>query len=170
MDTILQLAIEEASKLYGKPIHSRTILPIKFRTFGGPDCTFPTYDTIQVTVRNYCQSNNNSAYYQISHEAIHTLSPTDKNNVTFLEEGVATRFSHDFLFKHTGTKWISSEDPLYDEAWELVNKLVAVEDNAISILFSKYRTLSDLTAQNIIDEIPAVSQDLADRLATKFYP
>ncbi|WP_219012582.1 hypothetical protein [Shewanella algae] len=170
MNTILQLAINEASAQYGMPTHTRTILPVKFRAVGGPDCTYPTSDTIQVTIRDYCQTDMESAHYQLSHEAVHTLSPVDKPDVTVLEEGVATLFSHEFLVKHTGTYWDSSGDQRYDDACALVRRLIAVETNAISILFGKYQTLSHLTAQNIIDAIPAVNGALADSLVRKFNP
>lgn len=168
MNTILQLAINEASAQYGIPAHTRIILPVNFRDAGGPDCTYPTSNTIQVTIRDYCQTDMGSAHYQLSHEAIHTLSPVTKQDVTVLEEGVATLFSHEFLFKHTGIYWGSSGDQRYDDAWTLVNSLNAIETNAISIIFGKYQTLSYLTAQNIIDEIPSVNRALADSLVRKF--
>jgi hypothetical protein len=104
--------------------------------------------------------NETEAIFQISHEVIHLLSPTTFDNVSVLEEGLATFFSL-FYLKHLGLKetansylkHLSSESKYlkYYDAY----KRIEIIDN----LFGEIKALreankeikfSDITGDNLI--------------------
>lgn len=166
-DDILALAIENATKKIGMPTHLRKILPVKYRN-GGPDCTYPDVHSLQVTIGNPCKVEEYRAYYQLAHEAIHTLSPVDKCDVSILEEGAATMLSHKFLAQHTEENWPSSGDDKYDEAWKKVEELIAIDPDALAKIYTAYKTLSHITTNDILRAVPNAPHYLADVLAAKF--
>lgn len=167
MNEILDLAIETAENEFGKKQHNKEILSVKFRA-GGPDCSYPNNSSIEVTISENCKIEIHRAYYQLSHEAVHLLSPVSKNDVTVLEEGVATYFSHKFMTEHTEVVWDTSGDEKYDEAWHLVEQLINIEPQAIKSIMSHFGTLSILRSEDVIEVFPKVPKDVIEKLLQKF--
>ncbi len=169
MDKILKYAVKEAEDKYGKSRSYRTLLPVLFRD-GNPDVTYPTNNHIQVTISNSCRSEVFRAYYQLSHEAVHTLSPVSIRQVSWLEEGTAVNFSHDFMERHCGVKWSSCGSPKYDLAWQHVKDLLNLYPDAIRLIFSNFGGLSNLNQTEVQKLFPRVSSHLIAKLCARFNP
>jgi hypothetical protein len=86
--------LELAEKLYGDRDHSYTILGIYFTTNAQPSHWFPgNRKDIIILLTKRCATDEREALFELSHEAIHLLSPTSGLNATNFEEGLATYFS-----------------------------------------------------------------------------
>jgi len=83
-----------AEAQYGLRDYSYTILGIEFYNLPNPQIWYPQdckHIAIQLTTR--CLIDFNEGIYELAHEAIHCLSPTEgKFPATVLEEGIATYF------------------------------------------------------------------------------
>ncbi|MBN8035252.1 hypothetical protein [Vibrio vulnificus] len=169
MDKILKYAVKEAEDKYGKSRSDRILLPVLFRD-GNPDVTYPTNNHIQVTISNSCRSEVFRAYYQLSHEAVHTLSPVSIRQVSWLEEGTAVNFSHCFVKRHCGVKWSSCGSPKYDLAWQHVKDLLNLYPDAIRLIFSNFGGLSNLNQPEVQKLFPRVPNHLIEKLCARFNP
>lgn len=125
-------------------------------------------ELIEVFINIKCMTQNNNAYYQLSHEAIHTLSPVNYEVVSWLEEGAATKFSHDFLARHCGIYWDDSGDDKYNFAWAKVTELLKFEPKAIQKIMDTFGCLSGIEPQKICKLLPRVPKSLIVELCMPF--
>ncbi|MGL4577477.1 MAG: hypothetical protein ACRCVP_00960 [Shewanella xiamenensis] len=167
MDKVLDLAIKEAEEQFGASRHSRKILPVKFTT-GSPVADTSCSESIEVSISKSCKTEIDRAYYQLSHEAVHTLSPVSYELVSWLEEGVATKFSHDFLECHRGIHWDKSGDDKYDLAWMKVTELLEFDPKAIRKIMDVFGCLSGIEPQDICKLLPNVPENLIVELCKPF--
>ncbi|EOE4718962.1 hypothetical protein ACKBOX_004560, partial [Vibrio parahaemolyticus] len=169
VDKILDLAIREAEEQFGASRHSRKILPVKF-TAGSPVADTSNPDSIEVFINIRCKTENYRAYYQLSHEAVHTLSPVSYEVVSWLEEGVATKFSHEFLARHCGINWDESGDDKYNLAWKKVTELLEFDPKAIQKIMDAFGCLSGIEPQEMCKLLPNVPERLIVELCMPFNP
>jgi len=113
--------------------------------------------------------------FNLAHEVVHMLCPPDRDDVTYLEEGVAVSFSLGrSIYRDPGYLgaqlkiFEESPDDKYTVAWKDVGRLVASEPNVISKLRSPEKSLSCISAAQIIATAPRCDKAVAERLATKF--
>ncbi|MEZ8747357.1 hypothetical protein AB4369_22015 [Vibrio sp. 10N.261.49.A5] len=169
MDKILKYAVKEAEDKYGKSRSQRALLPVQFRN-GNPDVTYPSNHHLLVTISENCRREVYRAYYQLSHEAIHTLSPVGITQVSWLEEGVAVNFSHSFMERHCGVKWDSCGSTKYDLSWKYVRELLQLYPNAIRQIFNTFGSLSNLNPREVSKMFPRASSRLITKLCARFNP
>ncbi|HFQ5228685.1 TPA: hypothetical protein ACGVAQ_004446 [Vibrio vulnificus] len=169
MDKILDLAIREAEEKFGASRHSRKILPVKF-TKGSPVADTSNPDSIEVSINIGCKAENYRAYYQLSHEAVHTLSPVSYEVVSWLEEGAATKFSHEFLASHCDINWDTSGNDKYDLAWKKVTELLEFEPKATQKIMDTFGCLSGIEPQEVCKRLPSVPESLIVELCMPFNP
>lgn len=169
-------SLDEVEMLIGKREVS------KFNEFQFWDKTYPQLigdNKIGYTifVSQLAKKSEHEAIYQISHEVVHLLSPTTKENVSLFEEGLATYFSLDQLRKK-GFNSIADSNLVYLEnnhknyfiAYELVSKLPDI--------YSKFKSWRDSTLnqkisdlrESEIQKIFGCELILASNLARKFNP
>lgn len=115
--------------------------------------------------------------FNLAHETVHMLSPPDADQVTYLEEGVAVVFS---LTRSTyvdptylsAQQKILEEDPenKYTVAWKDVVQLIRAKPDVIGKLRDQNKSLSRISAGQIIDTAPNCDRAVAERLSRKFNP
>lgn len=165
------LALTE--RKYGPRDYSYTILGIEFKHAGQPSFWYPgnrKHIVIQLTVE--ALSNNNKALYQLAHESIHLLSPVTSGNANYLEEGLATHFSEEYMATVINQPhWNSGTGPIaekYNTARDLVRQLLAIDPNIILKIRKKQPTISLITAENILEENNNIPNDLIQQLIERF--
>lgn len=165
---IVDLAISAAQKKYGPSNHHMNILPILYHP-KGPYIFYPKSVEIQIVINDSCKGNLSQAFYQISHEALHTLSPVTREVVTVLEEGVATHFSHEFTKAKTGDEWNPApEDVKYVNARDRVTELITLVPDALEQIRNQFGCFSPLDINELVKIFPDVSIDLLKELSTSF--
>ncbi|HAS8448209.1 hypothetical protein VVYB158_06615 [Vibrio vulnificus CladeA-yb158] len=167
MDKILKYAVKEAEDKYGKSVSNLKLLPVQFHT-NGPYVSYPTNHDLLVTISDSCRIQRNRAYYQLAHEAVHTLSPVNIENVSWLEEGVAVNFSHCFMARHCGVSWDRTGSEKYDLAWRYVKELIKVYPGAIRLIFKTFGRLSSLEHRKVQNLFPRASNKLVIQLCARF--
>jgi hypothetical protein len=113
--------------------------------------------------------------FNLAHEVVHMLCPPDRDNVTYLEEGVAVSFSLGRSI-YGDARYIGEQlkifekypDDKYTVAWKDVGRLIASEPSVISKLRSQEKSLSCISAAQIIAVAPNCDKAVAERLASKF--
>jgi len=122
----------------------------------------PNYIVIHLTPNSL--ENEFLAYFQLSHEVYHLLSPTGKYDANNLEEGLAVYFSKFYLDRFTQSvfSWEAATLPNsnYYNAYKLVDKLLQIDPHIIKTIrtaFPKIKT-SHLTIKEfeevIKDDLP----------------
>jgi len=86
--------LSEAEKKFGDRNNIYEIIGIKFHEFL-PQIKIIS-NKIEILLSKGALSNSAVFIYQLSHEAVHLLSPTSFGNVSFLEEGIATHFATEY--------------------------------------------------------------------------
>src|ERR1043166_1645415 len=85
--------LTQAETLCGPRDTSYTVLGVEFGV-GAPRIRYlPNWRQAIVQITEACATDTVRACYQMAHECIHLLSPTDKRDITVMEEGLATHFS-----------------------------------------------------------------------------
>jgi len=149
--------LEMAKKRFGE-IHSDFfLLGIEFKD-DGPRIQYqnPKYIIIHLTPQSL--DDEFIAYYQLSHEVYHLLSPTGIYDPNNLEEGLATYFSKLYLdsLKKNVFNWenATKADSRYYNAYLLVDKLLQIDPDVIKTVREKYPTIK--TSHLTIKEFEAV--------------
>jgi|SRR5690606_16515007 len=133
--------LELAKSKFGRVDSDFKFLGIEFKE-DGPSIRFqnPNYIIIQLTPNSL--DNEYMAYYQLSHEVYHLLSPTGEYDANNLEEGLAVYFSKIYLDRFTQNifNWeaATKADIRYENAYKLVLKLLQIEPNIIKIIRTKF--------------------------------
>lgn len=130
-----------------------------------------------IFVSYLAKSSEHEAIFQTSHEAVHLISPTLKENVSILEEGLAICFSLDQL-RNKGYNsnadlnlvHLENNYPNYFRAYKLVSDVSDIYSKVKSWRESKLNhKISDL-GELEIQAILACELTLASQLAEKFNP
>ena len=152
---------------YGKRNPIYTILGIELFD-GGPDIHFSDYNPsyIYIRITPNCRFDMTETVLQVSHEAVHCLHPTTIENVTYLEEGLATLFSLGYTNSYTGEKYIDNQH--YIQASNLVSELLKYKPTIIKELRTQESSISMFTPKMLIDNCPDIPLDLAEKLTTRF--
>jgi hypothetical protein len=156
-----------AEERYGERDRSYTPLGVEFSP-NGPQIWYPGNDGgVVIQLGLACLDDPGRAHYQLAHECVHLLSPSGSLSGTVLEEGLATRFSQDYVREHLGLDWGPS-DPRYVEARDLVGVLLDADVNSVKKLREKQRAISSVRAEDIRAAYPDLGNELAVALTRRF--
>ena len=145
---LLNLLMNKAEEAFGKRKQGINIKGVQFDA-AGPCIYFNNKDLTDITIyiSNKCRGNFNLATFQIAHEVIHCLYPNLIEDVTYLEEGLATFFqtqvSTCIQIESGATKYITAR--------ELVSKLLEFDNNIIK------------AAREVEPNISKISKDICVR-------
>lgn len=151
---------------FGKREPSYTILGIELCN-QGPQLFFP-YNIekgIIIWITEDCRFDIVQAVYQVAHEVVHCLRPTLFGESTYLEEGLATYFAHQYTNQHYGA--IGTSDPKYKKASDLAQRLLEYKPSIIKELRISEPSMSLFTKEMILSHCPDM-EELAIKLTTNF--
>ena len=163
MDELLKI-LEEAESLFGPRDRSYELLPPRISECG---CAHPYVYPFR-KIRIYLTSHSKTrhvASYQLSHEAIHVLGPT-QNWATVLEEGLATYFSHAYMKCVYGLQF-QAPNRWYDAAMRAVAPLLAKNESVIKELRVREPQLSKID-ETLLAEVAGIELDHAKLLCADF--
>ena len=165
--------LSKAETLYGPRLLDWTPIGVEFFDGTTPHIWFPG-GRKQVCIRLTMGGLENleEALWQLSQEIVHVLSPTEKANN--LEEGLATHFaltqspSTDFVLLQQHKQSMEAATCAYSVPLKDCRELLSRDPEVIKRLRAKEPYLSKITAKLILDELPNLPRDIADRLACAF--
>ncbi|HEU4507712.1 MAG TPA: hypothetical protein VFR78_05705 [Pyrinomonadaceae bacterium] len=163
MDELLKI-IEEVELLFGPRDRSYELLPPRITQCG---CAHP-YVLPFRKVRIYLTSDSKTRYvasYQLAHEAVHVLGPT-QNWATVLEEGLATHFSHSYMKRVYGLHF-DAPNRWYGAAMRAVAPLLAKNQFVIKDLRAREPQLSKID-ETLLVEVAGVEREQAKILCADF--
>lgn len=108
------------------------------------------------------------ALYQLSHEAVHLLSPRFEANSNYLEEGLATYFSIQYMKLYFPQSYWQVRSKKYQRAEFLVARLLAVNPNLVKELRRIQPELHKVTLADFDQLVFNVDRNLIIQLLKKF--
>jgi hypothetical protein len=169
--------LSEAESLYGERDKSWTLLGVEFVSNDQPAIWYPfshedkKYLLVQLTKK--ALEDEQEALLQLSHEAVHLLSPAGGGkNTNVFEEGLATYFSIEYLKKQgfkVDQQILASKK--YREAFELVKQVAESHTNfneMIELIRLEHEGFATLKADDIPVYFKQVDRGLAERLVAEF--
>lgn len=163
LDELLKI-IEEAELLFGPRDRSYELLPPRISECG---CAHPYVYPLR-KIRIYLTSGSKTRYvasYQLAHEAVHVLSPT-QSWATVLEEGLATWFSHRYMERVYGYEF-QAPNRWYDAAMRAVAPLLAKNEFVIRELRVRQHDISKID-ETLLAEVAGIEMDHARLLCADF--
>lgn len=161
---LLQI-LEEAEFLFGPRDHSIELLEprISEKSYG------QGYGDRKVRIYLTSRSKNEPwvASYELSHEAIHLISPVVWGQATVLEEGLATYFSFKYLNRVHGIQMTTTGFRKYDAAQRGVASLLAENEFLIKELRVHQPVISKID-EKLMVEVGNVEPSLAKFLCSDF--
>jgi hypothetical protein len=135
----------------------------------------PTKKQVHIRLQSTRLNELDFTLFNLAHETIHVLGPVLKDEVNFLEEGVATSFA--FERKHyKGTDFcktmrsqLCASENNYHRALDDVESLLRLRHDAIFQLRQTEKYLSRIIPSQIFDAVPDCPKELSARLCAKFY-
>jgi hypothetical protein len=157
-----------AQQLFGERDHSYTFLGFEF--VNGAPRLLRQHDGKYLIIQLYLNAMHNpiQAYSQLAHEAIHMLSPCWDRPVSILEEGLAYFFTNWYILDNFGVMPPQSELPSYDEALDLVDKLMCTDGMGIKKMRQEEPTISRFSKDLIMRYYPNISKETANLLTSPF--
>lgn len=145
--------LREIEELYGERDKSWTFVGVEFEK-DGPRNWFPgDCGNIAIQLNTNALDNEVLAHYQLAHEVVHLLAPDGKCGAPIIEEGLATLYSEDFIFREYNASGITNMRSYMDAA-KSVRDLLYFDSNAIKKLRAvepsfKKMTLNTFKTANI---------------------
>lgn len=121
----------------------------------------------RIYLSNNSRIDRQLASAELSHEAIHILSPSYFIGPTVLEEGLATYFSFNYVNRVHGLGWEKSYDPKYEAARQGVSILLAKNEFAIKELRAREPVISKI-GEKLLVEVAGIEPALAKFLSADF--
>ncbi len=161
--------VQRAESQFGERDRSYSVLGVEFHV-GNPELYYPNSDRrIVIRLNRRCESDPIEAWYELAHECVHLLAPSDGVKATVLEEGLAVVFAEEYLReKHRVTQY-TPEGANYLQARDLARRVLQIDPSIIRVLRQRQAALHRVTADDLCACNPAVRRDLAEQLAAQFY-
>jgi hypothetical protein len=159
--------LEEAEDLFGPRDRSYEILEPEIFAGSHAQGYYVEQKKIKLYLSNACANEYRYASYELAHEAIHMLSPVFYGQATVLEEGLATYFSHRYVYLLYGWEIEKSPDPKYDAAMRAASALLARNEFLIKEIRTRQPIISKITASTLVEEAD-IDPRLARFLASDF--
>jgi len=157
----------EAETLYGTRTNDFVYMGLELNEAGPPKIWYPWNNYVVIQVSQSTANDTRQAIFQIAHEVIHVLSPNGQPTTNNLEEGLATYFSKIMTDRDTGdiTYATNTIQPTkYLKPFELVEKLLASDPDAIKKLRKFQPIIGTITKQNFLDAGINIADDIIDEL------
>lgn len=166
--TLLGHILGTAEAKYGNRDHSYTILGIELYDGTNPDFWFPgNCKNVVIRITNDCREDINKAVFQVAHESIHLLNPKVLGCTTYLEEGLATYFSKEYLYLEANCNMLINEAK-YRTAYDLVKYLLSIDGSIIRKLRMRQPNISLITEEILLNENPNIPSSIAKKVTTNF--
>ena len=164
----LSKIFEEAELLFGPRDRSYKLLePRITEKYYAQPAVYVTRK-IRIYLTSHAKIARYMAAYELSHEAIHCLSPVSRNEApTILEEGLATYFSFKYVKRVYGAQFRTTGDRHYDAAYRAVCKLMARNEFVIKELRLRQPVISRIDAKLLV-EVAGIEPELATFLCRDF--
>jgi len=159
----LKTIVEEVEKIFGERDESYEIAAILF--YDGPPHIKIQEKKLIIYLGQTALNNLYTFIFQLSHEAVHLLSPVFDKDVIWLEESIATSFS----VKYTDNKQYgrpSDKEYKYIKAKNLGDKILKINPAIIKKLRSRNFVISDIKIEDLISA--GIKPYLANPLSEKF--
>jgi len=163
LDELLKI-VGEIESLFGPRDRSYELLPPRISECG---CAHPYVYPLK-KIRIYLSSGSKNRYvasYQLSHEAIHVLGPT-QSWTTVLEEGLATWFSRVYTERVYGVQF-RAPNRWYDAAMRAVAPLLEKNKFVIKELRARQPLLAEID-EKLLVEVAGIEPDHAKILCADF--
>lgn len=161
--------LTQAEEVLGERDKNWTILGADVGTEPFPHIFYPSTGTKQVCI---LLANDVAtpiqAIYQLAHEVIHLLNPKGGRSASVLEEGVATWFSRTESQRVNPSYSAVVQVESYQQALELAEPLMLNPDPLRKWRSRTGRGLSDVSAQELRELYPDLSEADAAALASPF--
>lgn len=159
--------LEKSSGIYGPRDTSYTVLRIEFEK-NGPLIWYP-FSSNYIAIQLSLNASNDfiNGCYELAHESVHLLSPLGERGASVLEEGLATKFAVDYVKSEFGVDQ-KVNLPSYHNAYNLVCKLIALDESAIKKLREHEFVISKFTSELLMEHYPDIGQEVANELCSKF--
>ena len=159
--------LNNAEKLFGERNKNYTLLGIELIDRDYPQIWFPDncgHIVIQITIN--CLNDMDEAIFQVAHECVHCLCPTNGKHATILEEGLATWFSVHYTRIHNINKVPQTQN--YQDACCLVSQLLEYDLDVIKKARKQSPNISDITKELLMNICPTINYRLANELTKPF--
>ena len=157
-----------AEELFGPRDCSYTVLGIEF----GPDNPRIRYPEnrghIIIQLSLLAATNMSQACYQMAHETVHLLAPSNGPNANNFEEGVACYFAAYYMKSKLNQPNWRPTLPSYRCALELIAPRLDEDIYCVRRLRDKNPAFQDMSKEEISEEFPDLSADDVDFLISKF--
>lgn len=159
--------LRTAENKYGKRDISYTLLGIELTSEDNPQIWFPgNCGNIIIQITENCIYDMNRAIFQVAHEIIHCLCPKKLGSSTYLEEGLATYFSMEYL-KENGLQMLYPSEK-YQLASTLTEQLLSYDIDIIKNIRHKEPCISEISESMISEYNSQIPSDLIKKLTTNF--
>ena len=160
--------VEEAELLFGPRDSSYELLEPRITDSCYATPAFYPPRKVRIYLTKLSKTARHMAAYELSHEAVHVLSPVRYGQtVTVLEEGLASYFSVIYVDRNYGVQFESTGDPHYDNAMHAVSKLMAKNEFVIKELRAREPVISRIDEKLLI-EVAGADLELAKFLCRDF--
>ena len=156
--------MDEVELLFGPRDRSYDLLPPRITECG---CAYPYVYPFR-KIRIYLTSGSTTrsiAAYQLAHEAVHVLGPT-QSWATVLEEGLATWFSYRYTSRVYGLQY-EAPNRWYDAAMRAVAPLMEKNESVIKELRVRQPELSKID-ETLLAEVAGIELEQARLLCADF--
>jgi hypothetical protein len=175
LSTLCEQLLTEAEQLYGERDRTWTFLGVRWEE---QNLTWPIdKDRKLASICLHKLKNHMPDFlpFNLAHETIHMLSPPDWDKVTYLEEGVAVSFSLTREI-YKDPSYISKQQAIFEKnpenkyttAWNGVDQLIKSKPGAITKLRLGNKSLSCVSATQILDLAPSFDRAVAKQLCERF--
>lgn len=176
---LAELYLAEAEEMFGKRIGYRfdglrfhNLRPQVIQTRSHVQNEQPGF---MVMLNGHASHDEKDGIFQLAHEVIHLLSPVafdDKNELNYLEEGLAVYFSKFIVERETGDLAFCNNAleiaPVYAEAFRLYSELNDYDPNAVRKLRDVHPIIATLKLEHFKLSCISAPQPLLEALLTKF--
>jgi hypothetical protein len=157
----------EAESLYGTRTKDYEYVGVELNEAGPPKVWYPWNKFIVIQVSRSTANDKRHAIFQLAHEVVHVLSPNGQPTTNNLEEGLATYFSKIVTDRDTGDNLYATnsiQPTKYLKPFELVEKLLIIDPDAIKKLRMHQPVIGNITKQNFLDAGLNLEDDIIDEL------
>ena len=168
LPTRLGELLYEAETKYGPRDKNYTLLGIEFGP-GTNQIWYPGdrgYIAIQLAMN--ALDDLQFSIYQLAHECIHLLAPSGQSGALVIEEGLATVFSEDVVYRLFQVTGMTTGAPAYVSAAAQVRELLMVNPDAVKLLRNQEPSFNKLTQNHFTQLFPTIDLVLVDNLLKPF--
>ena len=166
LTTWLGILLHQVEQIYGPRDLNYTLLGVEFNE-QGPMLWYPgNRKHVSIILSAEAAHQPNRALWQLAHETVHLLSPTQSSAALIAEEGLATLFASRVSTEYS--LGFSTDRQDYREAEEAVSKWLSEFPSAISATRNLEPCMALWTAIILKEACPGISDQLAERLCERF--